>query len=234
MGVHTIDGDRVVIVGGSSGIGLATAAAVVENGGEVVIGSRGAADREAAVDRLGDAATGHPVDLVDRSSIGAFFDAIGPFDHLLLTAAYIPTGGFADAGYDEVRRAFAVKGLGYFAAATRAVTSIEDDGSITVVSAVSAHQPSADYFALGMANAAVEVLIRSVAVECGPIRANAISPGTVDTWGMDDARAREMRESLPAGHVGQPEDVADAALFCMANPYLDGEVLVLDGGDRLG
>lgn len=75
--------------------------------------------------------------------------------------------------------------------------------------------------------------MRSVAIELSPVRANVISPSTVDTWGMDPDRKRELANDLPAGHVAEPEDVADAILFCMTNPHLSGETLRIDGGERL-
>lgn len=233
MAPKPFDGDRVVVIGGSSGIGRATAARVIEADGEVVIASRGAEKRRETVEALGDRATGLEVDLADGDDVEAFFDDVGTFDHLVLTAAHIPNGGFLESDADDVRRAFEVKGLGYFRAAKAAADYIRSDGSITMISAISAVEPSSDYFALGMANAAIETLMRSVAVEMGTVRANAISPSTVDTWGMDEDRKQEMASELPAGHVGEPADIADAVLFCMRNEYLTGEVLRIDGGDSL-
>jgi NAD(P)-dependent dehydrogenase (short-subunit alcohol dehydrogenase family) len=233
MSDRALDGETVVVVGGSSGIGRAVAERVTGEGAEVVIGSRGADQRRETVSALGDAATGHPVDLADDESVAAFFDAVGPFDHLVLTAAYVPTGGFRETSPDELREAFEVKGIGYLRAAQAAADTIADDGSVTVISAISADEPSADYFALGMVNAAVEVLVRSVAVELAPVRANAVSPSTVDTWGMDEERKADMAAGLPAAHVGEPADVADAVAFCIRNPYLSGEVVRIDGGERL-
>lgn len=233
MATEALNGDRVVVIGGSSGIGQATAARVIEANGEVIVASRGAEKRQETVAALGDAATGREVDLADGDAVDAFFEDVGAFDHLVLTAAHIPNGGFLEADADDVLRAFEVKGLGYFRAAKAAADSIHSDGSITMISAISAIEPSSDYFALGMANAAIETLMRSVAVEMGPVRANAISPSTVDTWGMDEERKREMASELPSGHVGEPADIADAVLFCMRNEYLTGEVLRIDGGDSL-
>jgi NAD(P)-dependent dehydrogenase (short-subunit alcohol dehydrogenase family) len=226
-------GDRVVIIGGSSGIGRATAKRIILEGGDVAIGSRGDDRRREAVEELGESAEGYELDIADPDALEQFFETVGAFNHLVLTAAYVSTGNFEEIDASELRRAFEMKGLGYFRATKAAAPYIRGSGSVTMISAISVDRPSENYFALGMVNAAIEVLARSVAAELGPVRANVISPGTVDTWGMDETRKRELESSLPAAHVGEPEDIADAVLFCLRNPYLTGGIIRIDGGKRL-
>jgi NAD(P)-dependent dehydrogenase (short-subunit alcohol dehydrogenase family) len=225
------EGTRTVVVGGSSGIGYATAARIVDEGGEVVVAARGDEERAAAADRLGDRATERRVDLADPGSVADALAAVGDLDYLVCTAAYLPSG--FDVSDEDLRRAFEVKLLGYRRAAAAARERLPDDGAIAFVTGEASRRPAPDFFAAGVVNAAVESLVRYLAVEYAPIRVSAVSPNVVDTFGMDEATREAVAGRVPVGRVAEPEDVADALAFALRNRNATGETFRVNGGAGL-
>jgi NAD(P)-dependent dehydrogenase (short-subunit alcohol dehydrogenase family) len=134
---------------------------------------------------------------------------------------------------EATRRAFEVKLLGYRRAAAAARDRLPEDGAIVLLSGEAAVQVVPDSLAAGLVNAAVETLTRYLAVEYAPIRVSAVSPNVVDTSGMSREARETVAERVPVDHVGEPEDVADAVLFPLANPNATGETLRLNGGPRV-
>jgi NAD(P)-dependent dehydrogenase (short-subunit alcohol dehydrogenase family) len=222
---------RTVVVGGSSGIGYATAERVVEAGGEVVVAGRDDEARRDAVERLGKGATERALDVADPDAVESFFESVGSFDYLVCTAAYVPTG--FDVSDADLRRAFDVKFFGYYHAAEAARPHLAADGAIAFVTGDAAVRPNPTFFAVGVVNAAVESLVRYLAVEYAPLRVSAVSPNTVDTFGMDADAKAALAESLPARRVAESEDVADALAFALTNPNATGETFRVNGGARL-
>lgn len=117
---------------------------------------------------------------------------------------------------------------------------LNDGGSITLTSGFLSHRPSASAVLQGAINAALEGLVRGLALEFAPLRVNAVSPGLIDTAlyaAMPaDARAAMMdkaRERLPARRVGSADDVAQAILMVTTNPYITGSTVVVDGGGTI-
>lgn len=222
---------RTVVVGGSSGIGYATAERVVEAGGEVVVAGRDDEARRDAVERLGKGATERALDVADPDAVESFFESVGSFDYLVCTAAYVPTG--FDVSDADLRRAFDVKFFGYYYAATAAREYLAEDGAVVFITGEAAVDPDPQYFAIGVVNAAVETLTRYLAVEYAPIRVSAISPGLVDTFDMSEDMREKMADSVPVGRVAEPEDIAEAICFALTNPNTSGEVLRINGGASL-
>jgi NAD(P)-dependent dehydrogenase (short-subunit alcohol dehydrogenase family) len=229
--MDSFEGRRIAVVGGSSGIGRATAAAVVDAGGDVVVGSRSDDERRAVVDELGPGAEGHGIDLTDDASVEAFFEFAGPLDGLVCTPAYLPQGTVSEVDDDEVRTAFEVKLLGYRRAVLAA--DVADDGGVVLVSGTAATHPTPDFFAVGVVNAAVESLARYLALDRAPVRVNVVSPGVVDTWGMPADRRTAVAGRVPVGRVTEPEDVAGAIVAALGNRAMTGTVVTLDGGGSL-
>jgi len=235
---------RVVIVGGSSGIGYAVAAGALAAGASVVIGSSDAARVQAAVARLGERASGSPVDVRDESSVAAFFAAAGAFDHLVFTAG--DWGSFraprpvADLDLATAGEVFAVRFWGAVAAIKHAQGRIAPTGSITLTDGVVAHRPRKGA-ALSTAMAgAIEHLTRALAVDLAPLRVNAVCPGLVltEVWsGMPaDQREEQLRRMTavqPLPRAGAPAEVAEAYLYLMRGTFATGQVLVVDGGRTL-
>jgi NAD(P)-dependent dehydrogenase (short-subunit alcohol dehydrogenase family) len=231
MDEDEFEGTRTVVVGGSSGIGYATAERVVAGGGEVVIAARDDERRRDAAERLGTAASEYALDVADTAAVERFFDRVGSLDHLVCTAAFLPTG--VDVTEENLRRAFDVKFFGYLAAARAARDRIAGDGSVVFVTGEASVDPIPDYFAAGVVNAAVESMVRYLALEYGPVRVSAVSPGVVDTFEMDAERKAETAAGLPAGRVAEPEDVADAVAFALTNPVATGETIRINAGSGL-
>lgn len=229
---YDVSGRRVVVLGGSSGIGYATAEAAVEGGARVVVGSRGDEARAAAVERLGESAEGYELDLTDDDGVDAFFESVGAFDYLVCTPAYIPEGGM-DVSVEDLQRAFDVKLFGFLRAVRAARPGLAEDGAVCFVSGTASTDPNPDFFGVGLVNAAVESLVGYLALEFAPVRVSAVSPGVVDTWGMDEETRASIAGRLPTGQVTEPEDVAEAVLTCLTNPAIDGTVLRMDGGGSL-
>ncbi|WP_257251626.1 SDR family oxidoreductase [Burkholderia cepacia] len=233
-----LNDQRVLVVGGSSGIGEATARAFAEAGATVTIASRDAARLAASKDRIGYGVSTGVMDITDDASVRAFLDSAGEFDHVVVSAAQTATGPVRGLELDDAYAAMDSKFWGAYRVA-RAVR-IRQGGSLTFVSGFLSVRPSKNSVLQGAINAALESLARGLALELAPVRVNTVSPGLIATplWSKIDAEARDrMYEGaaarLPAGRVGQPEDVANAVLYLASTPYATGSTVLVDGGGAI-
>jgi NAD(P)-dependent dehydrogenase (short-subunit alcohol dehydrogenase family) len=240
MPVPTLRDRRIVIIGGSSGIGYAVAECAVAEGARVVIGSSSADNVEAAVKRLGQAASGEAVDVQDEASVAAFFAAIGAFDHLVYTAGDWGSG-MAPTPLAQMDIAAASKGLkvrfwGALLAIKQAQPHIAADGSITLTDGLLAHRPRKGLPLATAFGGAVEHLVAGLAMDLAPIRVNTVCPGLVLTeriaqWPSE--LVSQMTAHLPLARPADPAEVAQAYLYLMRAGYTTGQVIVVDGGGML-
>jgi NAD(P)-dependent dehydrogenase (short-subunit alcohol dehydrogenase family) len=226
-------GKKVVVVGGSSGIGLATAEMAKSEGAEVIIASRNVAKLDAVAERLN--ALAIPTDVTSDASVLDLFRRCGPVDHVVVTAAQLRTGPFKTVSMDDVRATMESKFWGAWRVARSA--DIRPGGSLTLVSGFLSVRPRPNSAIVGSANGALESLARSLALELAPVRVNAVSPGVIDTpirAAMPEEARRDMlaktAASLPVGRVGQGEDIARQILAFMANGFATGSIVYIDGG----
>jgi NAD(P)-dependent dehydrogenase (short-subunit alcohol dehydrogenase family) len=232
---------HTVIVGGSSGIGLATAHHLLASGAQVTITGRSETRLVEAKRRLGSEAQVMAMDATAADALAAQFAQIGKFDHLVLAlGSGRGLGPFASVSLADVRRGFEEKVFAHFATAQAALPFLNPAGSLTFVSAVSAHAAAPGTAGIGAANAAVAALVPILAVELKPLRVNGVSPGVIDTPWWDvfpDNQKQAMFESYaaktPVGRVGRPEDVAQAIAFLIGDSFMTGQTLICDGGLRL-
>ncbi|TQF04117.1 SDR family oxidoreductase [Kitasatospora acidiphila] len=233
--------ERIVIIGGTAGIGLAAAEHFVKDGHRVVIAGRDEQRLATALERLGGAAEGRPVDASSAADLAEFFAALGEFDHLVVTVA--PHGGvgpIADLRRDQLAALTDGKLAAHLLAVQAALPTLRADGSITLVGAITAHVGMPGTAAIAAVNAGVEAAARALAAELAPRRVNAVSPGGIDTdwwdWLPGDARAAVLDASaaaLPLKRIGTPAEVAHAIAFLVENTYTTGISLIVDGGARL-
>jgi NAD(P)-dependent dehydrogenase (short-subunit alcohol dehydrogenase family) len=231
-----LSGKHVVIVGGGSGMGRATAELAVSLGARVTIASRNA-DKLAVV-AAGIGADVAPVDMTDEARVKTWAAGLGPVDHLVISASSAAHGAFADLPTADLRAMFEAKFTGPYVTAREVLPYLAESGSITLFSGVLSRRPSAGTTGLGAVNAAVEALARGLAVElAGQARVNCISPGMVATEAyaaMPEADRKGMYAQvgagLPVGRVGVAEEIAQAVIMAMTNGFLTGAVLDVDGG----
>lgn len=232
----TLSGQRVVVVGGTSGMGLATARAAAAQGAEVLAaGRRPVAGRE-AVDGVRQA----EVDVTDEASVRALFDAAGAVDHLFVSASPGSPGPFLEQDLAAARTFLDGKLLGSWTCARYAAPRMPAGGSITFVTGAAVVRPSLGASMATAAFAAVEGLSRALALELGPLRVNTIRPGYTDSemWsGLSDTERDQLRrrvaEAMPTRRMGTPEDIAHAAVFLMTSRQTTGAVLEVSGGETL-
>lgn len=226
-------GQKVVVVGGSSGIGLATAEFAKKEGADVVIASRSRERLTTAAEQIGVKAV--VVDVTSDDSVAALFDACGVVDHVVVTAAQLRSGPFKTVPMEDVRATMESKFWGSWRVARSA--EIRKGGSLTLVSGFLSIRSRPNSAIVGAANGAIESLARSLALELAPVRVNAVSPGIIDTpirAAMPEASRQEMlaktAAALPVGRVGVGEDIARQILAFMANGFATGSVVYIDGG----
>ncbi len=231
---------RVVVIGGSAGMGLATARAALASGARVVIASRSADKLSAARAGLGAAIDSAVLDITDESAVRAFFEHCGAIDHLVTSAAVVNRKPFFEVTAAEAHAAFESKFWGQFYAARHAAPHIRDNGSITFFSGISSRRGIAGLVVTGAINGAIESLCRSLALTLAPVRVNAVCPGFIDTAGHDDpAGTRQtvlarVARSIPARRVGAAEEVAQTVLYLMQSEFTTGTVIDIDGGHLAG
>ncbi len=226
-------GKKVVVVGGSSGIGLATAEMAKAQGAEVIIASRSADKVKAAAAKVG--ATGIVADVTNDDSVINLFKTIGPVDHVVVSAAQLKSGPFKTVSMEDARSTLEGKLWGAWRVARAA--EIKAGGSLTLVSGFLSIRPRPNSAIVGAANGAIESLARALALELAPVRVNCVSPGIIDTpirAGMPEAARKEMLAKiaggLPVGRVGLGDDIAVQILAFMANGFATGAIVYVDGG----
>lgn len=233
-----LSSQRVLVVGGSAGIGFGAAQAAVSLGANVTIASRSVAKVEAAIERLGAGARGVTLDTADAEGIAAFFAGQNPFDHVIVSAAQTKVAPVRDLPLEDAYASVNSKFWGAYRIAKGA--KIRDGGSLTFVSGFLSIRPKKGAAIQGAINAALEGLTRGLALEFAPVRVNCVSPGLVMTE-MYGALAGDARQPmfegaaarLPAGVVGTPEDIAVQIMAFLANRYITGSTVYVDGGGAI-
>lgn len=239
-GAGPLTGREVVIVGGSSGIGLEVARRAVAAGARVTLGGRTERKLAEAADSLGDAARWAVVDNTDKESLAAFFAGVERIDHLFTPAASYRVGPMRELTDAEAESPFVSKFWGQYHAVRLAAPKLAPDGSVVLMAGAASVRPPAAAPAYVACNAAVEGLGRGLAVELAPVRVNVVSPGTIDgaLWAGRPEPEREAsfaqygRDAL-LGRPGTEGEVADAVLFLFANTFMTGSTLYPDGGYAL-
>lgn len=235
-----LNNKHIVIIGGSSGIGLETARIVLTQGGKVTIASRSEEKLKKAKEQLGGDITSYRLDMSQETEMRTFFETVEPIDHLVVTAAQTASGSFIETDTAVDRRMFENKFWGQYYAAKYGAAKIVPKGSITLFSGVVAFKSMAGSATLGAINAAVANLGKTLAIELAPIRVNIVSPGIIDTPAREKMPA-DMRDSfykgvagkLPVQRIGKPEDVAAAVFYLLSNDFVTGTTLHVDGGHSI-
>ncbi|WP_139151885.1 SDR family oxidoreductase [Shewanella colwelliana] len=210
-----------VIVGGTSGIGAALAKQIRADGHIVHIASR---------------QTG--LDISQEQSIYRYFESVGAFDHLVITAgSSAPAGKVVDVAIDDAKSAFDTKFWGTVCTIKHAARYIKSAGSITLTTGMLSRKVVANTYTKTAINAALEAVTKVLAKELAPIRVNAISPGLTDTPAYqhlsDSDRSKmfsQASEQLPAGQIGSPQEIAQAYRFAIDNPFVTGSIIDINGG----
>jgi NAD(P)-dependent dehydrogenase (short-subunit alcohol dehydrogenase family) len=229
---------RVVIVGGSSGIGFAVAQHSIEQGAQVVIASSNTARVKQAADGLGPKAEDLVLDVSSEEAIKQFFAKLGEFDHLVFTAGdSLQLTELATMDLDKARGAFELRYWGALTAAKYGSPHIRHGGSIVLTTGIAGDRPRKGWVLGASVCGAMSALTRALAMELAPIRVNAVSPGTVRTnlWqSMTEQRREEMYETvgktLPVGRVGEADDIARTYLYLLEEGFSTGQIITVDGG----
>jgi NAD(P)-dependent dehydrogenase (short-subunit alcohol dehydrogenase family) len=223
---------RVVIMGGTSGIGLAVAERLTADGAEVIVTGRDPEKLAAVKDRV---TAAEQLDGTSEGDVTAFFDRLGEIDHLVLafSPGALGIGPLADLSLADVRAAFDGKLFGYLLAIQRASVT----GSITLISAASARAALPGTVTLAAVNGAIERIVSPLAAELAPVRVNAVSPGIIDTawWSFlpEDQRQAQFAQAadvVPTKRIGRPSDVAEAVRYLIDATFVTGTIMPVDGG----
>jgi NAD(P)-dependent dehydrogenase (short-subunit alcohol dehydrogenase family) len=236
-----LTGQRIVIMGGSSGIGLATARMLVKAGVEVTITGRNPDKINTAVMQLGERVHGSVVDATSIPQLQTFFREYGTFEHLVIAVSGAAGGGaFRSLDLQDLRHGFEAKFWPQVAVAQISLETLQRDGSITFIASGSSRTARPGTAGLAAINGALDAMIPTLAVELRPLRVNAVSPGVIATpwWdrvseGFRNDFFAQSAASAPAERVGQPEDVAQAIIFLIQNTFMTGSIIDCDGGARI-
>ncbi len=232
---------RVVVLGGTSGIGFATAEAAARDGASVIVASSKPERVSRALAALPQGSGGHVVDLTDEAQVRDFFEHLGAFDHLVYTAGdSLLLNDFASTTIADARRAFDVRFWGAVTAVKYGSPHIRTGGSIVLTTGIAAQRPPKGWVVPASILGAMETLTRALAMELAPIRVNIVSPGVVKTAMWDqlpgDAKEdlyRDVGAKLLVGRVGEASEIAETYLYLMRQNYSTGQIVVVDGGGVL-
>lgn len=233
---------KIVVMGGGSGIGLAAAKALAALGGEVTITGRNENKLNDAVREAGVPLRSEAVDATSVDELRGFFRRFGAFHHLVLALSGSKgAGAIRELDLAALREGFEAKFFAHFLAAKESLSMLARDGSITFVSAGSARSWLPGTAGLAAINGAIEAMVRPLARELKPLRVNAVSPGAIETswWDSFPAEQREATLSTLAsmslvGRNGRPEEAADGIVYAVTNGFVTGTILEIDGGLRSG
>jgi NAD(P)-dependent dehydrogenase (short-subunit alcohol dehydrogenase family) len=236
----SLSGSRVVVVGASSGMGLATARRALDDGAAVTIVARDPARLDEARRSLGPGVTAVAADAADEAAVASVFDPLDRVDHVAVFAGEQPVSPLPDAELALFRRAMEARVWGALAVCKYAAPKMSPTSSVTFCSGLSAHRPRRGRSIGATATAALESFGRAMAIELAPIRVNTICPGPILTPMLERSFETDRKAALsaissrvPLGRLGTPEEIADAVVFLMGNGFITGVTLHIDGGMTL-
>jgi NAD(P)-dependent dehydrogenase (short-subunit alcohol dehydrogenase family) len=234
--------EKVVVIGGTNGMGLATVQLFAKSGYDVIFSGRSAETIEKATKELPTGkGRGLPLSYGNTAQIQQFFAEVGPFDHLLLVGSSdVAWGPFASISMDKFKQALNSKLVGYAEVTQAALPTLRQGGSITYVTGGASRQAIPGTAFLAAVNGGIVCMATTLAKELAPTRVNVLSPGMVETPAYDymgpDAKKGMLEavgSKLPVGRVGQPPEIAEALLFLVRSGFTTGAVLDIDGGARM-
>ncbi|GAD97273.1 hypothetical protein MYCGRDRAFT_85021 [Paecilomyces variotii No. 5] len=245
-----LSGKRIVVFGGTSGIGFCVAEASIENGATVIISSSNEEKIYRTISRITESypsakgrISGHVVDLSNPSTVDSdiarFFEKIGPVDHIVFTAGDKPTLQPLEAcTVETMQQGGMVRVFAAILVAKHALKYLakSNKSSLTLTSGAAAEKPSPSRWVVGgMYAGGLYSLVKTLAREMAPVRVNLVSPGPVDTELFKSAEIgqeilQNMAKTLPVGQVGEPQDIAEAYLYLMKDKAATGSVIASNGG----
>ncbi|AZO12160.1 MULTISPECIES: SDR family oxidoreductase [unclassified Mesorhizobium] len=232
--------EHCVIIGGSSGIGLATAKHLASPTMKVTITGRNEEKLKSAWESLGCTVGKAAFDASKPDEVRSFFERLGPFDHLVLAASGGKgLGPFATLDLADIGSGVDEKIRPQLFCLQAALPTLNRAGSVTFISAVSAQLAMPGIAGIGAVNGMLLTVAPILAVELKPLRVNVVAPGVIDTpwWDFLPGEQRqavfaEYAGKTPVGRIGRAEDVASAIAFLVSNGFVTGQVLTCDGGLR--
>lgn len=238
---RSLKGKRIVLLGGTSGFGLATAKAVADEGASVIVVSSTQQKVDSALTLLPAGSQGFTANLADEQQVENLFKQIGEFDHLIFTAGEtLQLGELQTLKMDDARQFFNIRYWGALMAAKYGSPYIRKGGSIVLTNGTIGLRPWKGWTVAASITGAIESLTRALAIELAPIRVNAVCAGMVRTelWANIPEADREAMYSdyggkLLTGSIGEAEDIAEAFLYLMHGNYTTGQTIVADGGGVL-
>jgi NAD(P)-dependent dehydrogenase (short-subunit alcohol dehydrogenase family) len=238
---RSFERQRIIIVGGTSGFGMAIAKAVSAEGASVIVASSRKANVDRALNELPPGAEGHVLDVTQESAVADFFSTVGEFDHLVFTAGEtLDIGEFAMLNLERARQFFEIRFWGAVTATRYAAKRIRSTGSIILTNGLAGLRPQKGWVMVAAIMGALEAATRALAIELAPVRVNLVCAGLVRTelWRtMNESDRNNLFESvgqaLPVGRIGEPEDLAETYLYLMRERFSTGAMIVVDGGGSL-
>jgi NAD(P)-dependent dehydrogenase (short-subunit alcohol dehydrogenase family) len=233
-------GQTVVVIGGSSGIGLSTARLARTEGADVVLTGRSPDRLRGAADEIGALRTA-AFDATDFDRLREFFGELpGPIDHVMVSGSGPYYAPLPDLDLDRARHDFEAHVLVPIEVARLAIGRVRPGGSLVLIGGTGGRRVAVGFATIGLLTAGTPALVRNLALEIAPIRVNMVAAGFVDTplsaslLGAElDERRAQLRATLPIGRVVGPDDVASVALHLMTNSALTGAVYDVDGGQQI-
>ncbi|MDJ1470642.1 SDR family oxidoreductase [Xanthocytophaga flava] len=232
---------RVVILGGSTGLGFATGKAAAQEGAKITLVSHSLQKLEIAASQLPSETEIYSVDLSEETNIRNFFEGYGQIDHLVYTAGEnLTLNTIEQLSLEAAQKFFAIRYWGALAAIKYAKKHINSGGSITLTGGIASLRPQAGWGIGASICGAMDAFTRAMAVELAPIRVNIVSPGLVRTnlWNSMDEADRDglfqtVGQALPVGRIGEADEVAQTYLYFMKQAFSTGQSVVVDGGNVL-
>ena len=226
---------KIVIVGGSSGIGLNLSQHLLNRGAKIIIGSRSSEKLKTASSVLNNKVSSLQLNASDENSVCEFFNEIGEFDHLVVTIKPEHViSEFVDTDITGIRHAFESKFWGQYNLVLHCLKTISKQGSIVLTSGIASKRSYKGFSGVAAINGAIESLVKSLSGEINPVRINVVSPGFIERYSNDEERYNTIKvlgANPLINRLGTQDEVSQAYIYLLENNYTTGSLIVVDGGE---
>jgi NAD(P)-dependent dehydrogenase (short-subunit alcohol dehydrogenase family) len=224
---------EVVVIGGTSGLGLEIAKAYAGRGHSVVVTGADPAGPESAARELGERGRGVELDLTEPTEIAARLSDVGAVDRLVLSAIARDANTVREYDIERAIKLVTLKLVGYTEVVHTLADRLHDESSILLFGGMAKERPYPGSTTVTAVNGAVTAMVRTLAIELAPVRVNAIHPGIVGDspqWAGREAVLQATLDRTPTGRLVTTGDVRDASIFLLENRSVNGVNLIVDGG----